>query len=598
MPNFSIFTQITNELKDYFGNKVKIAAMPQTDGTLRYLKKQTEGYFYNQYETLMLIDLYHNSKFSDGEKDKLGQTKIFMNVGKFRSEVAAKQIVLKLKDFKFSPEDYADPYTSVFMQKDFDQWAQDTYFAEQLDQCVDNFPKYGSVVMKEVGDELHYMPLQLLRMEQTAKNLQVATYVIEEHPDMTLSEMQDMPEWNCDGITLKFNETATVYERYGRVPLAWLKGINKEPVLAGDAQKSVDALVICTTKVISGVHATGHVFYAGEVKKGERPYREAHWTRQHGRWLGIGEMENQFANQTAKNIVINLLRRSLHWSSKRIFTTAVQELIGKNLVRDVKDGDVLDVGTGSLNNVDMSIKSLPEFNLFMQEFEKNSDQKSFTYEVATGESTGNMPYRLGVVLSNAVNSHFKKKQSILGNMLQKGIIDFLIPQFLKDMGNKERVIQMFSNDAGYEFIKDAAMKWVQQQASHISMLSGKPIDGQGLSSILSPYMAANSLPFTIASMQYKEAKWKFNLDLTGDSADLAGKLQTLQSLYQSLAQVGDQRAEAVLARIGALTGEDMSQFGPKPAPTPATTGQGTAVPSPMQKSSLPDPNALANNGQG
>lgn len=565
MPNFSIFTQIKNDLNDFYSNKVQLASLKNKDSRgVRYARRDNDGYNFSQYETISLIDLYHNSKFEDGAMDKLGQKKIFMNVGKFRTEVGAKQTTIRLKDFRFFPDDYADPYTAIFMQEDFKNWAKDCYFAEEVEMCIENFPKYGTIVLKKVGNELHFMPLQLLRNEQTAKDLQVASYVIEEHPDMTYSEMADMPEWNMEGVTMKFTDTATVYERYGRVPLVWLKRLKKETIEAGDENKSVDALVIVASKNISGEKPEGHIFFAEEIT--DRPYREAHWSRQHGRWLGIGEMENQFPNQTAKNIVINLLRRSLHWSGKRLFKTNMSELIGKNMVRDVSDGEILEVGpNGTLENIDMSVKSLPEFTTFMNEWEKNSDQKSFTYEVATGESMpSGTPFRLGVVLSNAVNSHFKAKQDKLGKFFKRAVLDFLVPQFLKDMGNKERTLNMFSGATGFETLKDAALKYITSETARISLMTGKVVDGNAIAQALGPFQAMNSLFFTIPANKYKEAKWKFDLDLTGESVDIAGKLESLKSLYQVMSATGDPRAEKVLERIAAVTGEDLSQFGPKP----------------------------------
>lgn len=589
MPNFSIFTQVKNDLNDFYTNKVQLATLKTNNMSIRFAKREQDGYSFSQWEMISLIDLYHNSKFENGQKDKLNQTKIFMNVGKFRTEVAAKQINMHLKNFKFFPDDYADPYTAIFMQKDFDEWAEDCYFAEEKNQCVENFPKYGSIVLKKVGKELRFMPLQLLRNEQTAESLQTASYVIEEHPDMTLSEMQDMEGWDCKGIKMKFDEKCPVYERYGRVPLAWLKKFNNQKVEAGDEDISVDALVILAAKNISGSKPEGHVFFAEQID--ERPYREAHWSKQHGRWLGIGEMENQIPNQVAKNIIINLLRRSMHWSGKRIFTTNLQELVGKNLVRDVTDGEVLELGTnGVFTNVDMSQKgSNTDVATFLNEFEKNSDQKAFTYEVATGESMpSGTPYRLGVVLSNAVNSHFKAKQDKLGLFFKRAIMDFLIPDFLKDMGNKERTLVMFSGQPGFEVIKKATLDFVKSEAQRITLLSGKEVDVNLITQMVSQFEGKNSLPFTIAPETYKTAKWKFKFDITGETIDLEAKLETLKTLYQSLVATGDSRAEAVLEKISSLTGENMSQFGPKAQP----------IPSPLQPDATGKMPALKTNGQG
>jgi hypothetical protein len=50
----------------------------------------TEGYDFSQYETLRIIELYHNSRFTSGPKDSLGREKPFYNITKFRVNVAVR----------------------------------------------------------------------------------------------------------------------------------------------------------------------------------------------------------------------------------------------------------------------------------------------------------------------------------------------------------------------------------------------------------------------------------------------------------------------------------------------------------------------------
>lgn len=568
MINFSIAVQVKKELEEFKSTNIKLATMDHDD-SLRYLKPNKGGYYFNQGNAISLIDLYYNSIFEDNQKDKLGQRKMFLNVGKFRSEVSSKQIDFGTKDFKFTPDDYADPWTAIFMQKDFHEYAKDTWLAELINTAVEAFPKYGTVVLKKVGREMKFVPLQVLKNEQTAESLNVATYVIEEHADMYLWELQDMKSWNTDGIDLKYGECMTVYERYGYVPLSYLKKLKEEPVLAGDENRFVDSVIIMgwTKGQQKNVKDGVHIFYANECY--ERPYREAHWSKQHGRWLGLGVMEDLIENQRAKNIIVNLIRRSLHWSSKRVLQSASTDVAAKNLVRDVPDGAILDVGAnGQITEVNLSARTNSDFNAFLNEWEHNSDQKAFTYEVSTGESMpSGTPFRLGVVLQGATNSFFKGKQERLGQLFKHATIDFLVPRFVQDMANKEKVLTMFSGETGFEVLKKAAKDLVRAEASRITLLSGKPVDANVLESAVDPFEEAQTLFYTRPS--YKDAKVKFDLTITGEEVDLQTKLTSLETLYQSLAASQDPRAEKVLERITALSGEPLSQFGPPAPPTTA-----------------------------
>ena len=588
MKNFSIAFQINKELGDFYKKQLKLAAVTMQDNdSLRYLNRDSSGYFFNQAQTLAIIDLYYNSKFVNGAKDKLGHRKIFMNVGKFRTEVAAKQIDLDTKDGRFVPDQYADPWIALFMQKEFKEWAKDTDFGELLNTCVDSFPKYGTVVLKQYDtNKIKFVPLQTLRNDQTAEDLQTATYVIEEHPKMTRWEVEQMKGWDMGELQLDYDQEIDVYERYGYVPLSWLNQINYRPVQVNDDETYVDAMVICTfDKNAKNMKSTEHVFFAEQIK--ERPYREAHWNKQYGRWLGLGIMEDLIENQEAKNIIVNLQRRSLQWASRKNFQSSNTDLVGKSLVKDTIDGEIVEVGAnGQITPIDFTNKSSGEFNLFLNEWENNANQKAFTFDVMMGTA---MPqgtaFRTVAALTQAANSFFQMKRQKLALFLQRTLNDFIIPQFLKDIGNQDKVLNFFHDEPGFEALKEAAMSYVKSEAIRISLLSGKEVDTQTLTNAVNPFDAVKQLFFSRPRKFYETAKHSFEFVFTDESVNINDKIQTLTILYQSMQQAGDTRAPKVLDRILALSGEDSSTF-----------GQSQPM-QPQQQAQQPQPKAPQGNGQ-
>ena len=588
MKNFSIAFQINKELGDFYKKQLKLAAVTMQDNdSLRYLNRDSAGYFFNQAQTLAIIDLYYNSKFENGAKDKLGHRKIFMNVGKFRTEVAAKQIDLDTKDGRFVPDQYADPWIALFMQKEFKEWAKDTDFGELLNTCVDSFPKYGTVVLKQYDtNKIKFVPLQTLRNDQTAEDLQTATYVIEEHPKMTRWEVEQMKGWDMGELQLDYDQEIDVYERYGYVPLSWLNQINYRPVQVNDDETYVDAMVICTfDKNAKNMKSTEHVFFAEQIK--ERPYREAHWNKQYGRWLGLGIMEDLIENQEAKNIIVNLQRRSLQWASRKNFQSSNTDLVGKSLVKDTIDGEIVEVGAnGQITPIDFTNKSSGEFNLFLNEWENNANQKAFTFDVMMGTA---MPqgtaFRTVAALTQAANSFFQMKRQKLALFLQRTLNDFIIPQFLKDIGNQDKVLNFFHDEPGFEALKEAAMSYVKSEAIRISLLSGKEVDTQTLTNAVNPFDAVKQLFFSRPRKFYETAKHSFEFVFTDESVNINDKIQTLTILYQSMQQAGDTRAPKVLDRILALSGEDSSTF-----------GQSQPM-QPQQQAQQPQPKAPQGNGQ-
>lgn len=580
----TIYSKIQDELEEFFTTKVHLAGTSTND--IRRLARDSKNYDFSQWETINLIDLYYNSKFESGLKDSEGQRKLFLNICKFRADVAAKQTDLDVKNFQFLPDEGTSEWVPFFLQREFGQWAKENYFGELINHCVEMFPRYGWIVLKKIKGGLEFVPLQTLRNQQDAVSLEKAKYVTIEHKDMTYSDMKEMKGWDTSKLDMEHDETATVYERYGHVCLADYKRYKGENVLDEDEDTSVDCLTICTLKKSDdGKDTDGTILFMEEIS--ERPFVECHWTKQHGRLMGVGEIENQFENQVGANMSFNLYRRQLLWSAKKIFQSP-DDGVAKNLVRDVKDGDVLQISpNGNITQVDMGNRAGADFSNFQTILEKNSDQKSFTYESATGESLpSGTPFRLGVLLTNAVNSHFDMKREKLGLMFKRAIMDLVLPQFKREFSD-ERIISMFSSEEGFEIIKQFLVIDNVNRKIKESMIKGKLPDVQALKTLVEESLArGRAIDIEIPEDFYKEAKMKVTLTVTGEEVDIPKKIETLTNLYTSLAQRGDPRADRVLARILSYAGENFDVIAGLP---PAPQQQPGAIPSPIQSSQLNQP---------
>lgn len=596
MTSFSIFGTVQNEIEDFKYRKIHIAGV-QSGEEARYLTRQTKGYQFSQYETLNLIDLYYNSKFETGNIDSEGQRKLFLNICAFRADVASKMIDLDTKDFVFIPDDEGSKWGAYLIQKEFKDWARQNYFGEFINELVENYPKYGTLVVKKIGNKLERVPLRKLVVQQDALDLQVATHVIETHEKMTLNDMKKYPNWDTSNLDLEFGEETTVYERYGSVPRSYLNKYQGKQSNSEDDNEAVDVLSICTLKQDEkGKNDGGTILFMEEIK--ERPYLEVHWKKQDGRWLGIGEVENLFENQISRNMIANLRRRALLWSSKKIFQSP-DDTVARNLVRDVKDGDIIRImPNGNITQVDMTSKEVGEFQSTEDVWEKNSDQKSFTFEVATGEALpSGTPFRLGVVMSNAVNSHFSLKREKLGLFLKKLVVEYVFDIFKKE-NSKEHTATLFGDENGLQDIKNIASEIEYNNQVWKAFLSDSPLpDSDELKQhIQSLYQQKSHIFVKIPDKFYNDIKHHIELVITGEEVDVAAKIATFTTLYQALVQQGDPRAEQVLAKIMSLSGENMeAAIGNKQPPQqpigmPQNAPQGSPqrLPPPM----MPNPQML------
>jgi len=572
---FNIFGQLSQELADFNDTRIHLGGgdnlYPYTDGyKTRPMSRRTRGYSFSQRETLNNIDLYYNSKFQTGPLDSEGQRKVFLNICQFRSDVGSKMVDLDTKDFIFVPTDNSSQWPAWFLSKEFKQWAKEKKFGKLINEVVNDYPKYGSVVVKVVGDELWRVPLHKLANSQGAMSLETADYVIEEH---TYSYQQLKVEskargWDMSGIVVtpqNYNQKITVYERYGDVPESMVKK-------GGDETKMVRAVAVMTYYPVNNKEKpdiTGNLLFINQIE--ELPYREVHWRRQDGRWLGVGEIENQFENQLSRNVLANLRRRALLWSSKKIFQST-DDGIAKNIIRDVKDGDILRVApNGGVSQIDMTTKTLAEFNADERVWEENSNQKSFTFEITTGESLpSGTPFRLGVMMSQAVKSYFELKRENLGFFLKDLITDFVIPSFKKD--TRDHTVNIFGNEEGIEDLRQAMITMYTNIALKEEILNNGIIPNVDL---IRAEVAEviNNRPYLfidIPKQFYDDIGYRVDIIVTGEQMDVLSKIETFKSLLQVIAAnpniLLDPNAREILKRIMGLTGESLESLVGRIAP--------------------------------
>lgn len=537
---FNIKGQLEKELQDFFETKIIIGGAKDRKG---------KGYKYNQSDTLNLIEFVGASKFEKGEKDSEGQDKIYLNSSVFRADVASKQIDIDVKDIAIIPEDSQSDVPCILARKMFKDWAKDEGLGIELNEMVEKYPFYGSLVIKVRGkDDFDIVDLNKLRNQQDAESLNDAIYVIIEHT-MKMWEVKEMPDWDLSGLKdVKWDEDITVYERYGRVPS---KFFDK----TADDTDSVDTVsFIVLNKKEKNDNAC--VLFIEEIKK--RPFKEAHWKRRNGRWLGIGEIENNFENQKARNAVFNMRMRSTLWSSRNIFQST-DEAVGKNLVSEVMDGEVIQINAnGNITPVNTQNKALADYNATDDVVEKNSDQKSFTYEVATGEQLqSGTPFRLGVLLSNSVNSHFALKREKLALMIKDLLYEYILPSFKKEI-SKDRIEYLYSGTEAYEELIELVVN-----AKVAGFIKDKVLEEGRVPTLEEQEAYKNAIrtlrgvDIQILKDSFNDVKYKLDIVITGESINLQSKLETLTNLYNALAQRGDPRAEKILSRITVLTGEKM-----------------------------------------
>lgn len=576
---YDIFGKVKQAMEKFNTQTITVVNYEQNDNA-RYLKENDGGYQFSQKRMLQDIDLAVNSVYRKGKYDSQNQRKLYLNIVNFYRNVAKKNTDVDVSNFVFRPVDNSTEniWAVWFLKRQFSNWVKDNGFSKTINDLNDDFNTYGTCVGKRVKDDFVRIPLRYLICDQSAETLldgvKGGIPLIQEH-EFSYLQTQD---FNWD-VAEEYEGKRKILEVYYYAKPAEIATLQGKPTAYKKDEKAV--LTMCILMPEGKMDEDKRKKYAERVLFVEQidtlPYEECHSEKQVGRWLGRGNVEKQLENQIARNLTVNMRRRSMLWSSKQIFQTQ-GDAVNKNLVKNVKDGDVMQVGlNGLISKVDLSTRALGDFQADDQVWKENSDQQAFAFESATGESfPSGTPFRLGALLSNSVMGWFDLQKEIFGIFLRDSFFNQILPIYKKRA--KDDVILIGQSEEGYNDLKQMFVEFNAHKHYIDLLLSPKMLNSDipnldDIKShvhsrlIKSPYLSVE-VPKEI----YKNAKYIMDLDITGESDAPADK-ETLTTLYTSMAQSGDPRAGQVLNVLLASMGKNLAAIAGQAPQAPTQTQQ-------------------------
>lgn len=451
----NIFKTIRDERDDFLNNEIEVVP----------------GYNFSQYETVKKIHLYYNSQYVNGNYDVINgvqRKKVFHNISNWRCEVATKMIDLDVKDFTLISNNPEQDLNVYLLEKELKVWLKKNDMGQILNQISENLPKYGSCVLKKNKDDIYLVDLRYLYNDQSAECLEDGRYVLLKN-FLSHQELRKMSKkgWEnvqdaIDNFSGKYNlgydqlgngvsmdgslqqqnndvPLVEVFERYGQVPLSWFT--DKE----SDENEYVLAKYICAgvdevTKNDEGVitEEDGLILYKEQID--EMPFKEVHYNRTNGRWLGIGIVETLFENQRRINEIKNQEAMALELASVQLFQTR-DTTIASNILTDVNNGEILRVKS-EITPIATESRNVTGFKVVSDEIEQHSDSLTFSRDVVSGENPP-ASATLGAIQiqTQQTTAVFEYKKENIGLFLSEFIEDLVFPQIEKEL-NKEHVLRL------------------------------------------------------------------------------------------------------------------------------------------------------------
>lgn len=497
------------------------------------------SYAPTQAEIIDLVDSYWVSKYRDNQYDETGFLKPFYNVVINSVEIAMKMIDLDTKDVRVRAEEGQSYYPAWLFGKELNLWMKEKGFGKLLNKLTLNYPKYGTIVVKKVGNEIKLVPIQNIICNPTVEKL-TDDFFAEKHEEtvdnfIRLAEKHNWDDSATEEAVGKSEDKIVFYETYGELP-----GEDKYNIVTED----------------------GIVLYSDNR---DFPYKELHWDKIDGRWLGRGQVERLFEAQIQLNKVMKYKSSALHWTSKRIWQTR-DDTIKKNLMSDVRNGDLLFVNS-EVNPVSTEERNLGAYREEEQRWDNLISKLGFAYPNLAGErSPAGTPLGSDILQTRMASNYFDVKQEELGMFIKEILMDWIIPEFVKEKKKEHKIMLgefdedeltklrnlIFTNKANKEIL-NLIKKGKVPSAREMEMVKG-----------VVKSKVEKQKELKIPKGYYDNLKYKIDVIITNEQVDVGAKMKTLQSVMTMIASnptiLQDPKTKKVFYKLLDLSGISPTDF--------------------------------------
>ena len=489
------------------------------------------GFSFNQKETIERIYFYYNSKYESGEKDSQGDKKYFYNLSRVPCNVATKAIDFDTKHIRLQTAGGGNPLKTWFMERDLKFWMKDQKFGKVLNRIFHELPIFGSVVLKIINNKAYFVDLRNFVVEQSADDLDKSNYIIEIHnyTPIEFKKIATEKGWkNIDETINEFREMRDVsfirvYERYGEVEEDGVYSY-KRVIMADVGRDEIDREL-----------PPKEGFILDETEIDNHPYREFHWEKIPGRWLGVGRVEILFDPQIRVNEISNQEVKSSYWTTLRIFQSR-DEGIDRNLLTQVDNGQVLNV-EDEIKQVDMADRNLQYYESEINRWLTNRDELTFAHDVTKGERLpSGTPLGSAQLAAAQAGSYFDQVQENVAMDIKDMLYDVIIPAFQKS-NNTEHILRIAGEDL------DELNALIVEQQSKSKFLeyvnSKRKIPSESEYEIIKMAIKeqikkGREKLIKIAKGFYDNIKYKIDIIITGEAMDTRTKAANLFAALQAL----------------------------------------------------------------
>lgn len=576
-----------------------------------FLERSVEivpGLLFNQYETLKRVYYYQHNQFQSGPYDDLGNPKYFFDLMTGRNDQATKNIDIDTKDCYIQAKNGGSYVLSWLLRQEFMVFAAETGFGKKLNELAEDLPDFGTVVWKrymESKGKVNVAEVDLINIVCDPQAINLKDGLMMERHLLKQDEMRAMKTWkqseveklidsgrttmptrfmtrDANRVQSSFNQIDTttpfyeIYEFWGEMPRYLyemyknnsdeLEGDNYPYVLSlADQGKEGKNDMVYVMAQVAGIEngQKEYILYLNEADPETFPYKEVHFRRRKGRWLGVSNYELCFDQIEKANEVTNRFFSSLRLSLIHIYQTR-DALHVKNVMDDLLDGDIV-VSKSSIDPIATEIRGLSDYKDEIERIEKKCDQLCNSYEVVTGaDLPAGTPFSLGQQQLNSATKLFLFVRQNMGLFIEDVFNCWLLPNFVKLL-TTEHILELIDvDDIGVYY--EARKRTLQYETIKKFVLKTgdlpTPDQLNVIGQVAQDQLAKMPKQVLVEKGTYDDIEEvlesKLKVVVTGENDDKKANVETLTTTFQSIsanpAVLQDPRAMKILGMILEETG--------------------------------------------
>lgn len=417
-------------------------------------------------EIIRTVEFYSNDKYLNGQVDELNREKPFINQGNSRVRTAKTATDIDVKDIVYTPDSLEYATEAMLYNKEVYNWFKEANFSQTLNDMGLTRPKYGHLLVKKVYDENKKMKIDVVdwvNVEFDPATI-LGSPVVETHyldPSELVAKKDVWNEYDSISDVIEASDKKNKGKPVKIVVKEITGTFNANLDPNEDETDDTSYKTMCF--YLACVGSKKFLLYKEDLKSVKDKYRDLAWEKI-GTGFGRGVWEEGFESQVWSNDQYIQLKNHLDLSGK-VFTKGTVKGIG-NAIVGVDNGHHFELTMNdTLEAFQLSTGVLPQFTVLIEQFKKEYDRISSTFDANTGEQPpSGTPLGQTQLLNQVANSPFQYQQEVWAIWLNELLNDWVLPEVKKRIKKSHDLIADFSEEELEIIDEDMANDYANNKA--------------------------------------------------------------------------------------------------------------------------------------